>query len=442
MTLAHEALAREWPRLRSWLDEDAAGQLLLRHLAVSADDWQAVGRPDSELYRGNRLSSVQDWRSRTSPSLSSTEAAFLDASAALAAAEQAEVRARTELQARQHRRLRGALAGTALASCSPSSPGWSLSSRGSGRRGQRGRRWSTGWSRRVPPCARPAGTWRPCWRSRPTGSGRPPRQRGRCSASSPPRRASSASLPRTPTAAPCPWAPAASSLVARPCWRSESTEWPRLLDLGSGRVLGRFPAPALPPIDARMDLSRDGRTLAVVSWEGPERGGGRATLSVYDMQTPQPAHRHPTAAGRRRRGGEPRRPVHRGLGYDDGHVLVFDTAGRSQLPELLTVTSRAPGVRLLPTVGSAPAFTEHRHTAALAFLPDGTLLAGSEVGIVRVVDPRDGAGGPAAHRRPTPHEQQHVRLVARRLRGGLDRVGRRGALGPGAWRRRVGRQRP
>ena len=78
-------------------------------------------------------------------------------------------------------------------------------------------------------------------------------------------------------------------------------------------------------------------------------------------------------------------------GYDDGRVLVFDTAGRSRLPELLTVTSeKTSGVRLLPTLGSAPAFTENRHTAALAFLPDGSLLTGSEVGIVRVVDPRTG----------------------------------------------------
>ena len=32
--LAHEALARAWPRLRSWLDEDAAGQRILRHRAL------------------------------------------------------------------------------------------------------------------------------------------------------------------------------------------------------------------------------------------------------------------------------------------------------------------------------------------------------------------------------------------------------------------------
>ena len=62
VTLAHEALARAWPRLRSWLDEDGAGHLLLRHLTVAAEDWQTRGRPDSELYRGARLTPPLDWR--------------------------------------------------------------------------------------------------------------------------------------------------------------------------------------------------------------------------------------------------------------------------------------------------------------------------------------------------------------------------------------------
>ena len=50
--LAHESLARAWPRLRSWLDDDVEGQRILRHLALTADAWDSMGRPDSELYRG------------------------------------------------------------------------------------------------------------------------------------------------------------------------------------------------------------------------------------------------------------------------------------------------------------------------------------------------------------------------------------------------------
>ena len=55
--IAHEALVREWPRLRDWLDEDVEGQRTFRHLAGAAEAWDAEGRPDSELYRGVRLGS-------------------------------------------------------------------------------------------------------------------------------------------------------------------------------------------------------------------------------------------------------------------------------------------------------------------------------------------------------------------------------------------------
>ena len=50
--LAHESLAHAWPRLRSWLDEDVEGHRVMRHLALTADEWDTMGRPDSELYRG------------------------------------------------------------------------------------------------------------------------------------------------------------------------------------------------------------------------------------------------------------------------------------------------------------------------------------------------------------------------------------------------------
>ena len=62
--LAHEALARAWPRLRSWLDEDAAGLRILRHLSAAAEGWDSLGRPESELYRGARLEAANEWPRR------------------------------------------------------------------------------------------------------------------------------------------------------------------------------------------------------------------------------------------------------------------------------------------------------------------------------------------------------------------------------------------
>jgi DNA-binding SARP family transcriptional activator/WD40 repeat protein/energy-coupling factor transporter ATP-binding protein EcfA2 len=78
--LAHEALARAWPRLRGWLDDDVEGQRIWRHLAVAADSWEAMGRPDSELYRGVRLERALEWRDRATPDVNVVERAFLDTS--------------------------------------------------------------------------------------------------------------------------------------------------------------------------------------------------------------------------------------------------------------------------------------------------------------------------------------------------------------------------
>ncbi len=42
--VAHEALLREWPRLRGWLEDDAEGRRLHRHLTSVAREWDAGGR--------------------------------------------------------------------------------------------------------------------------------------------------------------------------------------------------------------------------------------------------------------------------------------------------------------------------------------------------------------------------------------------------------------
>ena len=62
LEITHEALTRAWPRLRGWLDDDVEGQRIRHHLSAAADAWEALGRPDSELYRGVRLARALDWR--------------------------------------------------------------------------------------------------------------------------------------------------------------------------------------------------------------------------------------------------------------------------------------------------------------------------------------------------------------------------------------------
>ncbi|MFP5252554.1 MAG: BTAD domain-containing putative transcriptional regulator [Actinomycetes bacterium] len=112
--IAHEALFRVWPRLRGWLDDDVEGQRLFRHLAGAADAWHAMDRPESELYRGMRLTRTLEWRARARPDLSAVETVFLDASAALSESEQRAAQARVRRERRVNHRLRGALSGVAV----------------------------------------------------------------------------------------------------------------------------------------------------------------------------------------------------------------------------------------------------------------------------------------------------------------------------------------
>ena len=108
--IAHEALARAWPRLRTWLDEDMEGQRIRQHLTAAADGWDTLGRPDSELYRGVRLTQALQWRERADTRLTATEIAFLDASERAEQSERRAEQVRARAQARLIRRLRGVLA--------------------------------------------------------------------------------------------------------------------------------------------------------------------------------------------------------------------------------------------------------------------------------------------------------------------------------------------
>jgi WD40 repeat protein/DNA-binding SARP family transcriptional activator len=102
--VAHEALLREWPRLRTWLDEDAEGRRVHRQLATASRDWDTGGRDASELYRGARLVSATDWADTHANDLNDRERDFLTASQAAAEAE-------AERERRANRRLRVLLAG-------------------------------------------------------------------------------------------------------------------------------------------------------------------------------------------------------------------------------------------------------------------------------------------------------------------------------------------
>ncbi len=108
MEVAHEALLREWPRLRDWLEEDRDDIATLAHLREAAAGWDALDRDPGGLYRGVRLEAalrVADGRGRSLPP---AETAFLDAS-------RAERDAERRREVGRVRRLRAQLAAVAAA---------------------------------------------------------------------------------------------------------------------------------------------------------------------------------------------------------------------------------------------------------------------------------------------------------------------------------------
>ena len=103
--LVHEALLERWPRLVAWLDEDALGRRVHRHLTQAAEEWRASSRDASELYRGPRLAASLEWADNAGEQagLNRLEREFLEESRSAFAREAGRER-------RVNRRLRGLLA--------------------------------------------------------------------------------------------------------------------------------------------------------------------------------------------------------------------------------------------------------------------------------------------------------------------------------------------
>ena len=105
--VAHEALLREWPRLREWIEQDTEGRRLRQSITQAATEWEAEGRDQGELYRGARLAAALEWTADHALDLNELEREFVTESREVA--EQETKRAR-----RTNRRLRALLAGVAV----------------------------------------------------------------------------------------------------------------------------------------------------------------------------------------------------------------------------------------------------------------------------------------------------------------------------------------
>jgi WD40 repeat protein/DNA-binding SARP family transcriptional activator len=105
--LSHEALLREWPRYRAWLEEDRVGRRVHAHLTAAAAEWEAQDRDPGELYRGARLVGALDWAAEHGDRLNSLEREFLERS-------RLESERRQRGQRAQNRLLRGLLLAVAV----------------------------------------------------------------------------------------------------------------------------------------------------------------------------------------------------------------------------------------------------------------------------------------------------------------------------------------
>ncbi|MFC5720809.1 hypothetical protein ACFP1Z_11595 [Streptomyces gamaensis] len=82
--IAHEALLRAWPRLRSWIREARAELLAHQELSEAATAWDTHGRDPGWLYTGSRLERVRPWLAPGAGAgpgiaLTATERAFAEA---------------------------------------------------------------------------------------------------------------------------------------------------------------------------------------------------------------------------------------------------------------------------------------------------------------------------------------------------------------------------
>lgn len=112
--VAHEALLRDWPRLRGWLSEDRVDLRALQTISASASTWQRAGEDPSELVRGGRLAAYSELADRRPELLNATEAAWIAVSRAAADAEAEAERAAAARDRRQNRRLRQLLVAAAV----------------------------------------------------------------------------------------------------------------------------------------------------------------------------------------------------------------------------------------------------------------------------------------------------------------------------------------
>lgn len=77
--VAHEALLREWPTLRDWVDTRRESLILQRRFQIALRDWESDRNPGNLLSSG-RLNQYEEWATGAGVTLAGAEREFLNAS--------------------------------------------------------------------------------------------------------------------------------------------------------------------------------------------------------------------------------------------------------------------------------------------------------------------------------------------------------------------------
>ncbi len=76
---AHEALLRDWPRLREWIDEARDDLRVQRALSAASAEWARRSRDPADLFRGSKLTGAVDWSCAHTDQVSTLDIEFIEA---------------------------------------------------------------------------------------------------------------------------------------------------------------------------------------------------------------------------------------------------------------------------------------------------------------------------------------------------------------------------
>ncbi|HKG53706.1 MAG TPA: helix-turn-helix domain-containing protein, partial [Anaerolineales bacterium] len=103
--VAHEALIREWPTLRSWLEENRESLRLHRQLTEAAQEWSGLEHTPDVLYRGARLAQAREWAIVHKDEMNMLEREFLTTSMEVNEREAAEREAQYQRELEHAKKL-------------------------------------------------------------------------------------------------------------------------------------------------------------------------------------------------------------------------------------------------------------------------------------------------------------------------------------------------